>query len=133
RIFELSKMNRAGTALQVRSAAIRTALDCYNAAARALFPPQRELEWDEVVEYAFLADFDLLREARQDVSRRPWATPAGRFAMDLYFKVCCAKEEIQRLNIEVRRMATYLQDEEHYLQSCEDQLRDQHPALAHHI
>jgi len=34
----------------------------------------------------FLADFDLLRDARQDISQRPWATPAGRLAMDLYFK-----------------------------------------------
>ncbi|KAH7917998.1 hypothetical protein BV22DRAFT_1108467 [Leucogyrophana mollusca] len=143
RIFELSKMNRAGTgyklrkhigkALQVRSAAIRTALDRYNAAARALSPPRRQLEWDEVVEYAFLADFDLLREARQDISQRPWATPAGRFAMDLYFKMRRAREEIQRLNIEVRRMATYLRDEDRYLRACEDQLRDRHPSLAHQI
>ncbi|KAH7923679.1 hypothetical protein BV22DRAFT_1105986 [Leucogyrophana mollusca] len=143
RLFELTKMNRAGTgykmrkhigkALQARSAAIRTALDRYNTAARALSPPRRELEWDEVVEYVFLADFDLLRDARQDVSHHPWATPAGRSAMDLYFKMLRAKEEIQRLNVEVRRLVTYLRDEDHYLHACESQLREQHPALAHQI
>ncbi|KAI5989955.1 hypothetical protein EDD15DRAFT_2124341, partial [Pisolithus albus] len=69
-IFELSKMNQSGTgyklrkhigkALQTRSAAIRAALLQYNAAAKAL--GCRALEFDEVVEYAFLADFDLLRD-----------------------------------------------------------------------
>ncbi|KAI6006788.1 hypothetical protein EDD15DRAFT_2139738, partial [Pisolithus albus] len=70
RIFELSKMNQAGTgyklrkhiakALKARSAAIRTALDRFNAAARACSPPRRQLTFEEVVEYTFLADFDLL-------------------------------------------------------------------------
>ncbi|KAG2128328.1 uncharacterized protein EDB93DRAFT_1256711 [Suillus bovinus] len=32
-------------------------------------------------------DFDLLRDARQDVSQRPWATPTGRLTMDTYFKM----------------------------------------------
>ncbi|KAG1727459.1 uncharacterized protein EDB91DRAFT_1239526 [Suillus paluster] len=114
RIFELSKMNRAGTgyklrkhigkALQARSAAIRTALDCYNAAARALSPPHPTLSWDEVVEYAFLSDFDLLRDAHQDISQCAWATPTGRLAMDTYFKMQRAQEEIQRLNVEIKRM-----------------------------
>ncbi|KAH7904942.1 hypothetical protein BJ138DRAFT_1118930 [Hygrophoropsis aurantiaca] len=143
RIFELTKMNRAGTgyklrkhigkALQTRSAAIRSALERYNKAAQAVSPPRRTLEWDEVVEYAFLADFDLLRDARQDISQRPWATPNARFAMDTYFKICRAKEEIERLDIEVRRVATYIWDEDRYLRACEDQARLPHPALAHQI
>ncbi|KAG1903493.1 uncharacterized protein F5891DRAFT_977616 [Suillus fuscotomentosus] len=82
-IFELSKMNRAGTA------AIHTALDHYNAATRSLSPPCPSLTWEEVVEYAFLSDFDLLRDARQDVSQHPWATPTGCLTMDTYFKMCC--------------------------------------------
>ena len=74
-------------ALQSRSQAIRTALDRYNSAAHLLPTPLCQLDWKEVVEYAFLADFDLLRDARQDISDRPWATAAGRLAMDLYFKI----------------------------------------------
>jgi hypothetical protein len=58
------------------------------------------LKWDEVVEYAFLADFDLLWDARQDISQHPWAMPATRHATDLYFKMCRAKEEIQHVNNE---------------------------------
>ncbi|KAG1793324.1 uncharacterized protein HD556DRAFT_1479424 [Suillus plorans] len=143
RIFELSKMNRAGTgykmrkhigkALQVRSAAIRTALDRYNLTAHALSSPRPALKWEDVVEYAFLADFELLRDAREDISQRPWATPSGRHAMDLYFKMCRAREEIERLNVEIRRVATYLQDERHYLEECEILLHTLHPGLAHQV
>ncbi|KAG1796091.1 hypothetical protein EV424DRAFT_1306802, partial [Suillus variegatus] len=143
RIFELSKMNQAGTgyklrkhigkALQVRSAAIRTALDRYNTAARALRPPRASLSWEEVVEYAFLSDFDLLRDARQDISQRPWATPTGRLTMDTYFKTRRAREEIQHLDIKIRRLATYLHDESRYLTECEKQLQTLHPGLAHQV
>ncbi|KAG0693897.1 hypothetical protein DFH29DRAFT_1006834 [Suillus ampliporus] len=121
-IFELSKMNQAGTgyklhkhigkALQVRSAAIRTALDRYNAAARALSPPCPALSWEEV---------------------RPWATPTSRLTMNTYFKMCRAHKEIQCLNIEIRRLATYLHDESRYLIECEKQLQSLHLGLAHQV
>ncbi|KAJ7065957.1 hypothetical protein B0H15DRAFT_763103, partial [Mycena belliarum] len=50
-----------------------------------------------------------------------WATPAGRLAMDtvvqycMYFKTERADEEIHRLNIEIRRFWTYMEDEERFL------------------
>lgn len=56
-----------GEVLQKRSAAIWTALDQYDTAARALQPPRTTLKWEDVVEYVFLSDFDLLRDARQNV------------------------------------------------------------------
>ncbi|KAI6011801.1 hypothetical protein BKA83DRAFT_4466713 [Pisolithus microcarpus] len=131
RIFELSKMNQSGTgyklrkhigkALQTRSAAIRAALSQYNAAAKPL------------VEYAFLADFNLLRDTRQDVSTRPWASPTARLAINTFFKLCRAEEEVTRLNVEIHRIVTYLIDEDRYLRACEALYRDTHPALAHQI
>jgi len=122
-----------GQALQKRSSAIRTALDHYNAAALALNPPRPHLKWDEVIEYAFLSNFDLLRGARQDIQHRPWATPAGRLAMDTYFKSLCAHEEIERLNMEIHRVATHLRDEDHYLRTCEEATHPTDPALAYQI
>ena len=86
-----------------------------------------------MVEYAFLSDFDLLRDSRQDVRLQPWATPAGRLAMDQHFKIFRACEEIQRLNVEVRRVATQLRDEARYLQHCEEEVRVTDPLLAHQI
>ncbi|KAG2030098.1 hypothetical protein BDR03DRAFT_836179, partial [Suillus americanus] len=96
-------------------------------------PPHQTLEWEDVMEYAFLADFDLLCDTRANVSQHLWSSAAACSAMDLYFKMCQAREEIQRLNIEIRRLATYIQDEDNYLQRCEDQLKDPNPALAHRI
>jgi len=113
--------------------AIRVAVGRYNVAAAALTPARQELCWDEVVEYAFLADFDLLRDARQDIRSRPWATPAARQAMDGYFKLLRAEEEIVRLNVEIRRFITFMRDEDAELSAKEIEVGLTDPALAYQI
>ncbi|KAG6809366.1 hypothetical protein H0H92_000527 [Tricholoma furcatifolium] len=143
RMFELTKMNMSQTgykmqkhiaqALKARSQAIKNALERYNDAAATLTPPKSPLQWNEVVEYAFLADFDLLRECRQDIRERPWARPAARLAMDQYFRMERAREEIQRLNIEIRRVVTHMRDEETFLQMKERELQDSDAVLAYQI
>ncbi|KAF5324337.1 hypothetical protein D9619_011313 [Psilocybe cf. subviscida] len=85
-------------------------------------PPRQSLSWEEVVDYAFLANFDLLCDTRQDVQKKPWATPAARTTMDKYLKCIRASEEIERLNVEVRRFATFLYDEDVFLRKKENQL-----------
>jgi hypothetical protein len=120
-------------ALKARSVAIRTALDRYNTAALALVPPRQTLNWDQVVEYAFLSNFDLLRDARQDIRRKPWATPAARLTIDRAFKLQRAEEEVARLNIEIPRLATYIWDEDIYLRVKEHELSTSHPSLAHQV
>ena len=120
-------------ALKARSRAIRTALDRYNATATALVPPRQLLDWEQVVEYAFLSDFDLLQDTRQDIHNRPWATPAARLAMDQAFKLHRAKEEIKQLDIEIRRFATYMRDEDAYLRLKESSIASSNPALANQV
>ncbi|KAJ7707057.1 hypothetical protein B0H14DRAFT_3643874 [Mycena olivaceomarginata] len=133
RMFELSKVNMSGQvftdfeiqgyklrkhiakALQARSKAMRTALERYNAAASVMTPPKPLLSWDEVMGYAFLVEFDLLREGREDIRTEPWALPAGRAAMDQHFKILRVDEEIVRLNIEIPRLVTFMADEEDFL------------------
>ncbi|KIK20520.1 hypothetical protein PISMIDRAFT_58309, partial [Pisolithus microcarpus 441] len=140
RIFKLLKMNQAGTgyklrkhitkALKARSAAIHTALNHIVTLISGLYT----LTFKEVVEYTFLADFDLLRNAtHEDISQRPWAAPAARTAMDQYFKVCHAEEEIKRLDVEVHRTITYLHDEAHYVKACIAQLQVSHPPLTYQV
>jgi hypothetical protein len=53
--------------------------------------------------------------------------------MDLYFKIRRAREEIDRLNIEVRRVATYIRDETRYLRHAEKHTRSSDPRIAHQI
>ncbi|KAF7349551.1 hypothetical protein MSAN_01745600 [Mycena sanguinolenta] len=144
RLLELWKMNIPGTgyklrkhiakAMQARSKAVRTALANYNAAAAALESPRPPLEWEAVVEYAFLAEFDLLRFSRRDVRSEPWAQGSGRAAVDLHFKIKRAKEEVERLNVEIRRLYTYMRDEDAFLAHHARRLRDDHqPHLAHQV
>lgn len=122
-----------GNALKSQSVAIRTALVKYNSAAANLSPPRQELSWEEVVEYAFLADFDLLRDTRQDIRTCPWSTPAVRQAMDGYFKLLCAKEEITCLNIEIPQFITFMCDEDAYLDSKSQEVGLTDPGLAYKI
>ncbi len=96
-------------------------------------PPRTTLDWEEVVNYACLAEFDLLRDTRQDVRERPWARPANRLIMDKYFKLERAREEITRLNVEIRRVLTHLQDEECFLLSKEKEILNTNAALAFQV
>ncbi|KAJ7818940.1 hypothetical protein B0H13DRAFT_2378621 [Mycena leptocephala] len=144
RMFELSKVNMSDTgyklrkhiakALQARSKAVKTALERYNEAASAMVPARTVLTWEQIVDYAFLADFDLLREGREDIRSEPWAQAAGRAAMDQHFKLLCADEEIARLNLEIPRLVTHMVDEEAFLIHHDRRLRDSsQAALAHQV
>ncbi|KAJ6599943.1 hypothetical protein DFH09DRAFT_901956 [Mycena vulgaris] len=144
RMFELTKMNMSGTgyklrkhiakALQARSSAVKTALKNYNLAGARLRPPRAAMTWEQVVDYAFLSDFDLLRDGREDIREQPWAKPSGRIAMDMYFKIERAGEEIERLNLEIPRFLTYMRDEEDFLRRQERRVRQEHgTALAHQV
>ena len=53
--------------------------------------------------------------------------------MDTHFKILRAREEIERLNVEVRRVATQLHDEDLFLRTQEDIINAINPPLAHQI
>ncbi|KAM6490953.1 hypothetical protein JOM56_001313 [Amanita muscaria] len=143
RLFELSKMNMSQTgyklrkhiakALQARSHTIKKALEKYNALAAACNPPAPTLSWEQVVRYGFLSDFDLLRDSRQDIHKKPWANPMNRVLREQFFKLERAREEIERLNIEIRRLITYIIDETAFLQAKEATVNKTNPLLAHQI
>ncbi|KAF7334351.1 hypothetical protein MSAN_02380000 [Mycena sanguinolenta] len=140
RMFELTKMNMSGTgyklhkhiakALQTRSKAIRNALARYNSAAAALSPPRRQLTWAEVIDYTFLSEWDLLRDPDANAKIRPWASPAARLVLDTYFKIERAQEEIDCLNVEIRRLVTYIRDEKEYLDHKAREIEKTDPNLA---
>jgi hypothetical protein len=102
---------KIGKALRTRADAIRTALNKYNTAAGQLNPPRDRLSWAAVIETVSLADFDLLRDTRSDIRKLPWAQPAYREAMVLHFGIKNAKTEIRRLNVEMRRLITFMLDD----------------------
>ncbi|KAJ6612066.1 hypothetical protein B0H10DRAFT_1952591 [Mycena sp. CBHHK59/15] len=121
RLFELTKIGMSGVAyklrdqiskaLKTRSETIRRAIAIYNEAGATLTPPQERLMFADIISTTALIDFDMLRETREDIRKQPWTQPARREAMVLYFGIKRAKEEIQRLNVEISRLITSMLDE----------------------
>ena len=80
-----------------------------------------------------LAEFDLLQYGRQDVRLLKWTQPKHREAMRLHFKIKQAHEEIERLNVEIQRLITFMFDDhvDHYRSIQELDVLD--PNLAHEL
>jgi hypothetical protein len=85
------------------------ALRNYN--QQAVLVERPELDWKTVVEYTFLAQFDLLHFGCRDIRDEQWAQPGMREATTLFFKLRGAHDEIARCNIEIRRLSTSIRDE----------------------
>ncbi|KAG1895009.1 uncharacterized protein F5891DRAFT_1130725 [Suillus fuscotomentosus] len=140
RLFELSKLSLSGTgyklrqqiskALQRRSDAIRNVINCYNIQAASLIPLRQMIAWKDIAEYSFLGEFDLLCDSRTDIQDKDWARPAHCEATTKYFKLCRAREEIIRLNIEIRQLRTAIHDETIDTSAVIDELLVANPLLA---
>ncbi|KAF7296706.1 hypothetical protein HMN09_01079700 [Mycena chlorophos] len=102
-------------AIQTRSKALRNLLTRYNDAARALDPPRSTMTWEEVINCAFLADFDLLRLGRNNIRDCAWTRAGAREVMDQHFRILRAEEERKRLDVEIRRLVTHMRDEDQFL------------------
>ncbi|KAJ6591774.1 hypothetical protein DFH09DRAFT_1306483 [Mycena vulgaris] len=121
RLLEMTKLGMSGVAyklrekigkaLAARATAIRHALTEYNVAAVVLDPPRSQVTWAEVQQLVSVADFDLLRDMCTDIHKLPWADPICREAMVLYFGIKHSKEELLRLNVEIRRLITFMIDD----------------------
>ncbi|KAG1751746.1 hypothetical protein EDB19DRAFT_1628279, partial [Suillus lakei] len=128
-LFELSKLSLSGmvfilfilgyklyqqisNALQHQSQAIQNALSWFNLQAAALVPLCPQLTWKDIMEYSFLGEFDLLCQSHSDMYTLNWTKPAHHEAMVKYFKLQCAHEEIQHLNIKICQLHTAIHNEE---------------------
>ncbi|KDQ59364.1 hypothetical protein JAAARDRAFT_127473 [Jaapia argillacea MUCL 33604] len=121
RMFKLTKLGmsglgyklreKIGKALKACSEAIQKALDEYNRCAQLLDPPSQPLTWATVVEAVSLADFNLFQQSRQDIQHQDWAHPVHREAMNLYFSIKHACEELVHLNVEIRHLISFMVDE----------------------
>ncbi|KAF8177111.1 hypothetical protein K438DRAFT_1606782, partial [Mycena galopus ATCC 62051] len=87
----------------------------------------------EVIDYTFLSDFDILWNPDTTSSIRAWATPAACQLLDSYYKLEQAREEIQQLNIEIRRFVTHMKDEWTFLVQRESEIKAEDPVLAFFI
>jgi hypothetical protein len=81
-------------------------LNDYNEAAGELDSPREPLTWVNTIT---LADFDLLHDTH--IRLLPWTQPAHREATSLHFGIIQAQEEITQLNVEIRRLVTFMMDD----------------------
>lgn len=70
-----------------------------------------------------------MRYSRSDIRSSDWATPAHREATTKHFKLCQAREEITRLDVEVRRLCTAIHDEEFHVSAIIQDLLISNPQL----
>jgi hypothetical protein len=122
-------------AIKARSKAICNALDNYNKLAPSMQPPAPQLAWNDIANYGFLSEFELLKHShsQQDILTKPWTVPGNREIAMMYFKMERSHEELTRLNVEVHRLRTFLCDEEMFLQDRVAFLRDADPLLSHEV
>lgn len=117
--------------LQTRSQAIRTAIEKCNAARMKLPEPRpAELNAKQVLEYIFVAEFDLLRDSRCSVRDQPWARPAAREASVAYFKLKRSREELLRVKVEMCRLQSYICDANAHMYCIIDKLTSSESGLA---
>lgn len=106
-------------------------MDRYNTAARACSPARSTLTFKELTEYAYLANFDFLKYSEHGALEAEWGRPMNRRGVELWQRICRAKEEIIRLNVEIRRVRTHILDEEHFLSCQYERLKSSNPDLAY--
>ena len=119
--------------LKRRSKAIKTAVDEYNDAAGKLDGNIKNLDVKDVLEFVFLGEFDILRNTRRQICKKPWSRRAERETMNIYFKLLRAQEEIRRLNIEVRRLITFIYDYHKKMSKITAELARSNAKLGHQL
>lgn len=109
--------------LQTRCKTIRKAVAEYNIAATAATPSRPLLDWSKVSDYNFIEEFTLLRESHNDLGNISWSQSHNREILKLRRRILRAKEEVERCNIETRRLHTAVQDEHEHFQRVLEGLR----------
>jgi hypothetical protein len=101
--------------------------------ATALNPPRPLLSWRDIAEYSFIGEFDVLRYSRADTRELDWTKPTHRQALVKFFKLRRAHEEVERLNIEVRRLRTAIRDETAQMSTMISKLVHSNPPLGREL
>ncbi|KAG1772867.1 hypothetical protein EV702DRAFT_976415, partial [Suillus placidus] len=107
------------------SGAIRTALEKYNNLAPLQVPPRPTLDYVDIIGYASLGEFELLKYSHHNVMTKPWTVPENREMAVKFFKVLRSHEEIIRLNVEIGRLGAWIQFEDQQMLSAIDSLQDE--------
>ncbi|KAE9389219.1 hypothetical protein BT96DRAFT_792378, partial [Gymnopus androsaceus JB14] len=117
-------------ALKLRSKSIHNAIDSYNTAVAALLPPCQYISWEQVLDFSYLSEFDILWDTREDFREQPWATQKNCMLMQEFFKLIHAENELPRLHQEIKRLFMYMAMEVEQLKGFARRAYAEDPALA---
>lgn len=113
-----------------RSKAIRTVLEQYNALAVKQRPRRPTIDMKQITQYGWMCDFDLLKTSRHDVLAKAWANPLHRQQSRDFFQLKCAEQELIRLNVEIDRLASWVDEEDADLLNRWKTVEVENPPLA---
>ncbi|TFK59791.1 hypothetical protein BDN72DRAFT_905544 [Pluteus cervinus] len=140
RFSELAKLSVGGLGYKLRrqilksmtkrSKTIQKCITRYNKEAARLVPPREMVTWKQIADINFLGNFDILRDVGLNFEVQPWAQSKRRNAATAYFKIRRSQEEIIRLNVEVRRLRTWIADEDSATRAAIAKLDATNPILA---
>ena len=88
------------------------------------------LQYSEVLSYTALGDFDLLKHSQHDILARLWSNTMHRQLAVKYFKLLRAHEEIYQLNVEVRWLQVWIDNETTEIKQIAAGLSVQDPLLS---
>ncbi|KAF8331052.1 uncharacterized protein EI90DRAFT_2857953, partial [Cantharellus anzutake] len=111
---------------------LHTTLEKYNTLAASMNPPKLRLTWEDVTSLDFISDIVILHGCG-DICDKPWAQLLFRNAMQAWFKLQQAHEEIEIIAIEATRIWTSINEEEAHLHDFFDVTRLTDPILAAYI
>ena len=95
-------------------------------------PPKPELTWGEVTDLNFLTYLKILR-GRDDVRTQDWTKKPFRDAIRAWIKLQRAREELDTISLEARRVAASIENEEAELTATINLLKPTNPQLAQYI
>ncbi|KAG9097735.1 hypothetical protein FS749_005625 [Ceratobasidium sp. UAMH 11750] len=141
RLLELAKVGLPGTGYKARqhilksfgsrSAAIKTSLVKYNKIVVQMFGPvAKKLSWDMISKALVLTNLKLLQDLRHKVLKQDWAKPEARHAVEHWHHMEHTVEELEHLNVEVRRVHTSIADEARDIPMLVSRFKYDQPGLA---
>ena len=113
-----------------QSDAVKKAIKQYNNQAELLDPPTLPISWEEIVEYAFVGEFDILCITWSDIWQEKWTKKSYRDATMKYYKLSRAQEEIKRLNIEVGWLRSFIYKETEHTEHVIEEISHDKPSWA---
>ena len=105
-----------------------SAVKRYNKAASHLNRPTLQL--DTVMKYVTIGQFDILCLSCYNITEKPWTWAPEQSAVIKYFKLLHSHKEIQRLDIEIQRLHTYIIESEASIENVIQDLDISNPLLA---